>query len=160
MDGQSLGALLLLLICLSSTTAQMAMAATWLPCGEDGVPVTVKGVVMTPDPPVRGSGFAFDLPASSNREIAGGFVNVYVYFHGILVHSEKDDLCDKTSCPVHVGDFVFRNKQDLPWFTPPGPYMVRLMAYDEDRESLFCAEIKFRIRFRAFLKRQRLQDIL
>ncbi|GBG63063.1 hypothetical protein CBR_g36548 [Chara braunii] len=84
-------------------------------------------------------------PIVEDRVISGGFVTVNVYFHGILVHSEKDDLCDKTSCPVQIGDFVFRNKQDLPWFTPPGPYMVKLTAYDRDATLLFCAEVKFRI---------------
>ncbi|GBG67941.1 hypothetical protein CBR_g1060 [Chara braunii] len=146
MDGHSFGALLLLLTCLSLSAAQCVMgAATWGPCGEKDVPVTVKGVVVTPDPPVRGSAFSFELPATSNRVITGGYVKVFVFFHGVPVHLEEDDLCEKTSCPVQIGDFVFRNAQDLPGVTPPGPYMVKVSAFDENDEPLFCTKIRFMI---------------
>eukprot|EP00244_Chara_vulgaris_P014817 TRINITY_DN953_c0_g1_i1.p1 TRINITY_DN953_c0_g1~~TRINITY_DN953_c0_g1_i1.p1 ORF type:complete len:140 (-),score=25.54 TRINITY_DN953_c0_g1_i1:302-721(-) len=120
-------------------------AATWSTCGEENVPVTVKDVVVTPDPPVRGNSFSFMLPATSNRVITGGYVKVFVFFHGVPVHLERDNLCEKTSCPVQIGDFVFRNVQELPGVTPPGPYMVKLSAFDESGEQLFCTKVRFTI---------------
>jgi hypothetical protein len=43
---------------------------------------------------------------------------VTVSFHGIKVHTEKDDLCSKAACPI-TGDFELNNAEPLPQFTPP-----------------------------------------
>lgn len=41
-----------------------------------------------------------------------------VLFHGIKVHTEKDDLCAKSSCPIN-GAFTLNNAEALPSYTPP-----------------------------------------
>jgi len=46
-------------------------------------------------------------------------VIISVSFHGVTVHTERIDLCDKVQCPVTPGDFVLVNTQVLPGITPP-----------------------------------------
>lgn len=40
-------------------------------------------------------------------------------FHGVPVHVERDDICNKAECPISPGDFVLKNTEVLPGFTPP-----------------------------------------
>eukprot|EP00850_Spirogloea_muscicola_P013595 SM000093S24406 [mRNA] locus=s93:127902:129628:+ [translate_table: standard] len=107
--------------------------------------VTLKDVQMSPDPAVSGESFTFTLPATANVQIDGGKVFVSVFYRGIPVHIERDNLCDKTDCPVPEGDFVFKNSQALPNITPPGPYKVKLVAKDQNDSQLFCTNIQFDI---------------
>ncbi|PPD80985.1 hypothetical protein GOBAR_DD22083 [Gossypium barbadense] len=44
---------------------------------------------------------------------------IEVYFFGFHIHQETHDLCEETSCPVTVGNFVLSHNEVLPGFTPP-----------------------------------------
>lgn len=35
------------------------------------------------------------------------------------MHVERDDICNKAECPIAPGDFVLKNTEVLPGFTPP-----------------------------------------
>lgn len=35
------------------------------------------------------------------------------------MHVEHDDICNKAECPIAPGDFVLKNTEVLPGFTPP-----------------------------------------
>jgi hypothetical protein len=54
----------------------------------------------------------------TGEQISGGTVTIQVYYLGVPVHTEKDDLCSKTSCPILPGEFALRNSEELPDFTP------------------------------------------
>jgi hypothetical protein len=116
---------------------------TWESCGDGDV--EVLNVTMTPDPAVRGGVFTFNLPARTPRVIEGGKVSVFVFFRGIPVYFENDDLCVKTKCPITSDVFTFTNTQQLPSITPPGPYQLRIKANDLDGRPLFCAKMNFEI---------------
>eukprot|EP00850_Spirogloea_muscicola_P018563 SM000171S03252 [mRNA] locus=s171:267185:268828:- [translate_table: standard] len=135
--------LLLFLLLLACGGAAETMR--WEDCGSEDDEVTLKDVQMSPDPAVSGESFTFTLPATANVQIDGGKVFVSVFYRGIPVHIERDNLCDKTDCPVPEGDFVFKNSQALPNITPPGPYKVKLVAKDQNDGQLFCANIQFDI---------------
>jgi len=55
----------------------------------------------------------------AGKEITAGSVIVSVSFHGVTVHTEKSDICDKARCPIAPGVFVLDNTQVLPGITPP-----------------------------------------
>jgi len=44
---------------------------------------------------------------------------IEVSYFGWHIHSETHDLCDETSCPVAIGDFLVAHSQVLPGYTPP-----------------------------------------
>lgn len=110
----------------------------------------------------------------SDREIEGGTVVITVYFHNIPVHSERDDLCSKTACPIQPGEFVLKNSEVLPGYTPPvscprvgwnsdvmskmpgfstagnllvmqGAYKIKLQIVDDEGSVLACAYVNFDI---------------
>jgi hypothetical protein len=56
-----------------------------------------------------------------------------VSFHGVTVHTEKNDICDKSACPIAPGEFVLKNTEVLPGITPPVGIGVFLLA------KLFCS---------------------
>lgn len=55
----------------------------------------------------------------TDKAISGGKLVIDVSYFGWHIHSETHDLCDETSCPVSIGDFVVAHSQILPGFTPP-----------------------------------------
>ncbi|GAQ78724.1 hypothetical protein KFL_000180080 [Klebsormidium nitens] len=133
----------LLLVALLTVVSPSLAHVTWESCGEGDV--EVLNVTMTPDPAVRGGVFTFNLPAKTPRVIEGGHVSVFVFYKGIPVYFENDDLCVKTKCPITSDVFTFTNTQQLPSITPPGPYQLRIKASDLDGKPLFCAKMKFQI---------------
>jgi len=68
-----------------------------------------------------------------------------VSYRGVHIYQESDDLCKRTSCPVDVGALIIHADQDLPPFTPPGPYKLQIQASDESGAALLCIAISFDI---------------
>ena len=54
----------------------------------------------------------------AGHPISGGSITVQVYYLGVNVHTEKENLCIRTSCPIAPGNFSVTNLADLPDFTP------------------------------------------
>lgn len=107
--------------------------------------VVVRNVTINPDPVVSGEEMTIIVPAYTEKEMAKGSVIVSVAFHGVPVHTERIDLCDRLQCPITPGDFVLSNTQVLPGITPPGSYRIRLQFLGEEGDLLACANINFSI---------------
>ncbi|KAL3698559.1 hypothetical protein R1sor_012635 [Riccia sorocarpa] len=110
-------------------------------------PITIKDVLIDPDPVVSGDPVTFTVPATSNHELQGGTVIISVSLYGFKVHSERDDLCSKTQCPIK-GDFELSSSQELPPLTPPGRYKVKFQVLDPDGIEQACATVGFTIIWR------------
>lgn len=120
--------------------------SSWKPCSlTEDYRVTIRDVKVSPDPVVRGGDATFEIPAVASETINGGTVTVQVYYLGVPVHTEKDDLCIRTSCPVAPGDFAINNSEGLPDFTPTGAYRLDMRIQDENGGLLTCLKINFRI---------------
>lgn len=142
----SLPACLLILLALSPSAPFAAAYSTWKPCSStEDYKVAVKDVKVTPDPVVRGGDATFEIPAVTSETITGGTVTIQVFYLGVPVHTEKDDLCAKTSCPISPGEFSLKNSEGLPEFTPTGSYRLDMRVHDEDGHVLTCLKINFRI---------------
>eukprot|EP00246_Nothoceros_aenigmaticus_P006380 TRINITY_DN19228_c0_g1_i1.p1 TRINITY_DN19228_c0_g1~~TRINITY_DN19228_c0_g1_i1.p1 ORF type:complete len:171 (+),score=28.08 TRINITY_DN19228_c0_g1_i1:103-615(+) len=139
-----LAALQLMLLAIA-VGAPKTLASSWSMCDSKTYPVTVKNVSVAPDPVISGSEANFWIPATADREIQGGTVRITVYFHNIPVHTEKDDICSKTTCPIKPGEFALQNSEVLPEITPPGSYKLRLKILDQSKEVLACANVNFEI---------------
>ncbi|PPR99220.1 hypothetical protein GOBAR_AA21459 [Gossypium barbadense] len=94
--------------------------------------VKVDGVDISPNPVISGKPATFTISASTRgpslasyeyifagQAITGGKAEIDVYFFGFHIHQETHDLCEETSCPITVGNFVLSHNQVLPGFTPP-----------------------------------------
>ncbi|KAF5473958.1 hypothetical protein F2P56_005904 [Juglans regia] len=109
--------------------------------------VKVKGVEIIPDPVARGKPATFSISASTGKAIAGGKMVIDVSYFGWYIHSETHDLCGETSCPVSTGNFVVSHSQELPGFTPPGSYSLKMKMYDANKNELTCIGFDFYIGF-------------
>eukprot|EP00246_Nothoceros_aenigmaticus_P007113 TRINITY_DN20748_c0_g1_i1.p1 TRINITY_DN20748_c0_g1~~TRINITY_DN20748_c0_g1_i1.p1 ORF type:complete len:179 (+),score=15.83 TRINITY_DN20748_c0_g1_i1:113-649(+) len=138
----------LLFLALVAVAPGTFATSSWSLCDSKPYPITVKGVTVVPDPVVSGSEANFRVPATTDQEIQGGTVIITVYFHSIPVHSERDDLCAKTKCPIKPGDFVLENSEVLPKITPPGSYKIKLQVVDKSGGVLACAYVNFEIVWR------------
>ncbi|EFJ36795.1 hypothetical protein SELMODRAFT_77082, partial [Selaginella moellendorffii] len=107
--------------------------------------VKIKDVEVLPDPVVSGQDAAFSVSFPSGARLASGKLAITVYFHGIFVHREIYDLCQKTSCPVEAGNFVLKSSQNLPSVTPSGAYRLKLEMLDPKNKLLACAMVNFDI---------------
>ncbi|KAK6272405.1 MD-2-related lipid-recognition domain - like 4 [Theobroma cacao] len=115
-------------------------------CGDEAdFVVTVEGVDISPDPVVRGKPATFTISASTGQAISGGQAVIDVSYFGIHIHQETHQLCEETSCPVTVGQFVLSHNQVLPGFTPPGSYTLTMKLTSEDNLLLTCISFKFKI---------------
>lgn len=137
---------LLLLASLAVLANATAKPSDWQLCDKHAnYDVVVKNVTINPDPVVSGEEMTFIVPAYTGKEIKGGSVVASVSFHGITVHTEKNNICDRARCPIAPGVFVLDNTQILPGLTPPGNYKIKLQYLGEKGEQLACANINFSI---------------
>ncbi|XP_039041243.1 putative phosphatidylglycerol/phosphatidylinositol transfer protein DDB_G0282179 [Hibiscus syriacus] len=111
--------------------------------------VKVKGVDISPNPVARGKPATFSISASTDKAIIGGKAVIDVSYFGIHIHQETHDLCEETSCPVAVGNFVLSHNQVLPGFTPPGSYTLKMTISGEGIQVLTCISFNFKIGFGA-----------
>nr|ADD52196.1 putative ML domain protein [Catharanthus roseus] len=107
--------------------------------------VKVSGVKITPNPVRGGEPATFSIAASTDKPISGGKLVIDVYYFGVHVRSETHDICSETSCPILSGDFVVSHSQNLPGFTPPGNYRLRMRMEDVKNQELTCISFNFRI---------------
>ncbi|CAN7010562.1 hypothetical protein IGI04_011764 [Brassica rapa subsp. trilocularis] len=107
--------------------------------------VKVHGVDISPDPIVTGQPATFSISANTDNVISRGKLVIEVSYFGWHIHSETHDLCDETSCPVAVGDFLVAHSQVLPGYTPPGKYSLTMKMLDGHKKELTCIKFSFKI---------------
>ncbi|CAN0923385.1 Putative phosphatidylglycerol/phosphatidylinositol transfer protein DDB_G0282179 [Linum grandiflorum] len=107
--------------------------------------VKVDGIKITPNPVKAGKPATFAISANTAEAISGGQVLLEVYLWGLNVHSETRDLCEDSSCPIAVGDFVLSHSQSLPGFTPPGTYTLKMTLKNSKEQQLTCVSFEFSI---------------
>ncbi|KAK9279008.1 hypothetical protein L1049_012683 [Liquidambar formosana] len=125
--------------------------------------VKVQGIEISPDPVVTGKPATFNISASTGETISGGKLIIEVSYFGVRVHTENHDLCEESSCPISVGNFVLSHAQTLPGFTPPvfhmtdstsfiqGKYTLKMKMEDENGHQLTCITFNFNIGFRSLV---------
>ncbi|XP_012446715.1 uncharacterized protein LOC105770181 [Gossypium raimondii] len=111
--------------------------------------VKVDGVDISPNPVISGKPATFTISASTGQAITGGKAVIDVYFFGFHIHQETHDLCEETSCPITVGNFVLSHNQVLPGFTPPGSYKLKMTLSGAGIKQLTCISFDFKISFGA-----------
>ncbi|XP_050383468.1 uncharacterized protein LOC126800196 [Argentina anserina] len=109
--------------------------------------VKVTGLDINPYPIARGKPASFNIAATTGESITGGKLVIDVSYFGWHIHSENHDLCSETSCPVSVGDFMVAHSQELPGYTPPGSYSLKMKMYDANKNELTCIAFDFDIGF-------------
>ncbi|XP_016704285.2 putative phosphatidylglycerol/phosphatidylinositol transfer protein DDB_G0282179 [Gossypium hirsutum] len=111
--------------------------------------VKVDGVDISPNPVISGKPATFTISASTGQAITGGKAVIEVYFFGFHIHQETHDLCEETSCPITIGNFVLSYNQVLPGFTPPGSYKLKMTLSGARIKQLTCISFDFKINFGA-----------
>ncbi|XP_022753727.1 putative phosphatidylglycerol/phosphatidylinositol transfer protein DDB_G0282179 isoform X2 [Durio zibethinus] len=111
--------------------------------------VKVDGVDISPNPVVRGKPANFTISASTGQAISGGKAVIDVSYFGVHIHQENHELCEETSCPIAVGNFVLSHNEALPGFTPPGSYTLKMTLSGEEILQLTCFTFNFKIRLGA-----------
>ncbi|XP_047975163.1 putative phosphatidylglycerol/phosphatidylinositol transfer protein DDB_G0282179 [Salvia hispanica] len=109
--------------------------------------VKVNGLDIDPYPISRGSNTTFAISATTGQPITGGKLVIDVSYFWFHVHSEDRDLCQDTSCPINVGDFLVSHSQELPGITPPGSYTLTMKMVDGNNNQLTCITVDFSIGF-------------
>ncbi|KAL1196928.1 MD-2-related lipid-recognition protein ROSY1 [Cardamine amara subsp. amara] len=111
--------------------------------------VKVKEVNISPNPMAPGEPATFTISANTGRVISFGKMVIEVSYFGWHVHSETHDLCNETTCPIKTGDFLVSHSQQLPVYTPPGSYLLKMKMIDEQKKELTCIKFSFDIGLRA-----------
>ncbi|KAK8697683.1 hypothetical protein V6N13_113822 [Hibiscus sabdariffa] len=114
---------------------------------EDNYVVKVRGIEISPNPVARGKPATFTISASTGQAITGGKAVIDVSYFGVHIHQETHSLCEETSCPISVGNFVLSHNQVLPGFTPPGSYTLKMTLSADGIPQLTCISFNFKIGF-------------
>ncbi|CAN8269441.1 unnamed protein product [Cochlearia groenlandica] len=109
--------------------------------------VKVQSVDISPYPIARGEPATFTISANTDNAISKGKLVIEVSYFGWHIHSETHELCDETSCPVSIGDFLVQHSQILPGYTPPGTYSLKMKMLDGHKKELTCIKFSFDIGF-------------
>ncbi|XP_057784695.1 uncharacterized protein LOC131002041 [Salvia miltiorrhiza] len=118
--------------------------------------VKVNGLDIDPYPISKGKNTTFAISATTGQTITGGKLVIDVSYFWFHVHSEDRDLCQDTSCPVDVGDFIVSHTQELPGYTPPGSYTLTMKMVDGNNNQLTCITVDFSI---GFIAEEKLADM-
>ncbi|KAL3830169.1 hypothetical protein ACJIZ3_018971 [Penstemon smallii] len=125
-----------------------AKSTGFQPCNKKAdYTVKVTGLDIDPSPISRGKKTTFEIAASTNKAISGGKLKIEVSYFGFHIHTEDQNLCEQTGCPVSVGDFLVSHSQELPGITPPGNYNLKMTMLDADNKQLTCITFDFSIGF-------------
>ncbi|XP_014513029.1 putative phosphatidylglycerol/phosphatidylinositol transfer protein DDB_G0282179 isoform X2 [Vigna radiata var. radiata] len=104
--------------------------------------VSVKGVEISPDPPVRGQPVTMSIDANTVDKLSNAKLVIGVVISGAYIPIETHDLCEVTSCPVSGGDFVITYSPVLFQIYPPARYTVQMKLLDGNNQ-LTCFEFDF-----------------
>lgn len=105
----------------------------------------ITQVKMHPYPPKPGDKITLVVEGEHGRQVDGGELDFGVYFHGVPLYHGKEDLCMRSSCGHETGHFRYRAVEQLPVFTPPGPYHLRLRVKDKEGDELLCIKTKLNV---------------
>eukprot|EP00884_Botryococcus_braunii_P020413 jgi/Botrbrau1/7055/Bobra.0165s0078.1 len=134
---------LIWLLCLL-VSLRSSLAMDWSVC--EGVdPKSISAVTLKPDPPSPGVTVDFAIKGTSGLELTNGTLELDVYFHGLLIYYETQDLCKDTTCPVKKGPYEIHVAQNFPPITPPGTYVVKMIGSAGDEEQLLCLIVEFNV---------------
>lgn len=133
--------------CRSLEKMQAPEEADWSLC-DIGL-FDVHHVSLKPAQISRGTTAFFSIGATSRAGdvIEDGAIYMSVSLAGVPVHSEKDELCSKSRCPIEPKTaFQINYTRHFPLYTPPGSYEMKLQGV-QGGQMLFCLNIKFRVTF-------------
>ncbi|KAK8345186.1 hypothetical protein V6Z11_A07G131100 [Gossypium hirsutum] len=80
--------------------------------------VKVSGIDISPNLVVNGKPATFFISTSTGQAISRGKAVIDVSYFGFHIYQETHPLCEETSCPIAVGNFVLSHNQVLPRLTP------------------------------------------
>ncbi|MBA0732509.1 hypothetical protein Gogos_016596 [Gossypium gossypioides] len=133
--------------------------------------VKVNGIDISPNPVVSGKPATFSISASTGQAISGGKAVIDVSYFGFHIHQETHPLCEETSCPIAVGNFVLshikfyldllhrraprcRTRKALQTLSSEahlirGSYTLRMTLTSDGIPQLTCISFDFKIGFGA-----------
>jgi hypothetical protein len=79
-------------------------AFEWKACGAGDFKIT--DVELAPEPVSPGSTVSFSITANAGIDVSSGRISMLVLYSGLPVWTQQDDLCTKTTCPLHKGSTV------------------------------------------------------
>ena len=72
-----------------------------------------------------------------NKAITSGVLNIVVKYGWIQVAKQQEDICSLVGCPAS-GYSVAKKEFTIPGIAPAGGYTIKLEAFDQDKELIFC----------------------
>ncbi|GBF92955.1 hypothetical protein Rsub_05791 [Raphidocelis subcapitata] len=110
----------------------------------------VTDVAINPNPAVHGQDIYVSLTGNNTREVTGATLSVTIYYRGWPVQRQSRDICGgerpvTPACPFEPGNLTITSSDYVPIVAPPGPYSMRMQAWDQNQVGVMCIDIWFRV---------------
>lgn len=113
---------------------------SWKNCGGAADTLQLDNVLVEPSPPRHGQPMTLQIEGTSQVTVEGATLKIEVFWYKFHVHSETQDICVATSCPLQPGSFQIKHEHDFPSSAPPGQYTMKVTA-NRGSAQLFCVEV-------------------
>jgi len=124
-------------------------ADIWKNCGDAKDHIQIRGVVITPDPPVKGKNIHVVLNATLNEVVAAGTVALDLKLGPITIFKKTLPLCSLVKpfrpCPIEPGPIDIAIDELIPSAIPSGHYSGNVKAHDQNNEELACISLDLRL---------------
>jgi len=122
-------------------------------CPQAPTDLNATKVVLSPEPPVKGSTINIDLFAFVDEQMrTGSQFMINVFFNGVQIFTDTENIKSSQAklpvgpcAPPAASCFEFKYGVLIPDIAPPGPYEVQLSFIDQDGNTLTCVAIDFQL---------------
>jgi len=140
-----------LFVLLLAFSVAISCADIWTNCGTGSDDLQLTGVVVTPNPPVKGKDVNITITGTLKKDVTSGSVQLTVKFGVITLINKAFDLCDEagqtsTPCPIKANANYWNTLiESIPSSAPGGTYSGKIVGTDQDKNEIACATIAFKL---------------
>ena len=126
-----------------------AVAVPYKWCGRTGYDATIDSIVGNEFPPQKGDTLNLNVTGNLSKAVTDGTYNVSVVIDNLIsLPLQTGNVSDFHPLPWPVDELNFTYSKTIPDGAPPGSYVVKIQAEDQDDTGIFCIQVSFTLKSR------------
>lgn len=126
-----------------SSSLSLGVPVPYKWCGAATDDATIDSIVSNEFPPVAGDNLVLNVTGNLTKQVTSGTYTIAISVSGFPLPSITGDIAAFSPLPWGLGQLNFSYAQEIPSAAPPGSYLVKISAVDQDSKQIFCISITF-----------------